>query len=119
LSGVKTAIAGGPALVEAGTIPGWKPPQPRHPRTALGWNDAHLFLVVVDGRQPALSVGMTMPELAELMQRLGCRDALNLDGGGSSTFWLDGKLVNSPSDGWERAVANGLVVVQTRGSGKR
>ena len=119
LAAVQTALAGGPVLVQAGAVREWKPPQPRHPRTALGWNATHLFLVVVDGRQPWLSVGMTLPELADLMKRLRCRDALNLDGGGSSTLWLNGKVVNSPSDGRERAVANGLVFLRKRDAARR
>lgn len=68
-------------------------------------------MVVVDGRQEPLSVGMTYPELASLMKRLGCAYAMNLDGGGSSTLWLDGHIMNSPSDGRERRVANSLIVV--------
>jgi len=113
LTGVRTAVGGGPVLIEGGQLRQWKPPQPRHPRTAIGFNDGAFFLVVVDGRQPGLSVGMTFAELAELMQRLGCTEAMNLDGGGSSTFWLDGRVLNSPSDGRERSVSNGLVLVGT------
>lgn len=112
LEGVATAISGGPFLVRAGEVQSWRPPQPRHPRTALGWSDTHFVLVVVDGRLAGLSVGMTFPELAETMQELGCREAMNLDGGGSSTFWLDGHVMNSPSDGRPRHVANSLVWVQ-------
>lgn len=111
LAGILTAIGGGPILLDEGQSPEWSPPQPRHPRTALGWNDERFVLVVVDGRQEGLSVGMTYPELASLMKRLGCRYAVNLDGGGSSTLWLDGHVMNSPSDGRERPVANSLVIV--------
>lgn len=111
LTGVATALGGGPILLEAGESPEWRPPLPRHPRTVLGWNDEHFFMVVVDGRQEPLSVGMTYPELAALMKRLGCACAMNLDGGGSSTLWLDGQIMNSPSDGRERRVANSLIVV--------
>ncbi|NLC57220.1 MAG: phosphodiester glycosidase family protein [Armatimonadetes bacterium] len=112
LSGVEVAIGGGPILVHEGKAGEWAPPQPRHPRTAIGWNDRHLMLVVVDGRRRGFSEGMTFPELAALMQRLGCTEAINLDGGGSSTLWLGGKVVNLPSDGRERAIANGLVVLR-------
>ena len=70
--------------------------------------------MVVDGRQPGLSMGMTYPELAELMLKFGCTEAVNIDGGGSSTFWLGGKTMNSPSDGRERSIANGLIVVQKK-----
>jgi len=111
LAGATVAVGGGPILLEAGKAPEWPGPQPRHPRTALGWNEEQYFLVVVDGRQRGLSAGMTYPELASLMKRLGCEYAMNLDGGGSSTLWLDGHIMNSPSDGRERAVANSLIVV--------
>jgi exopolysaccharide biosynthesis protein len=85
----------------------------RNPRTAIGWNDREFFMVVVDGRAPGLSVGMTFSELASLMLKLGCKDAMNLDGGGSSTLWLNGKVVNHPSSkGVLRQVANTLVLVQ-------
>lgn len=70
----------------------------RHPRTAIGVkSDGHWLFVVVDGRQPHFSVGMTVKELAYFMHELGCSSALNLDGGGSSTLYLDGKVVNVPS----------------------
>ncbi|MEN6576941.1 MAG: phosphodiester glycosidase family protein [Phycisphaerales bacterium] len=111
LTGATVAVGGGPILLDVGKSPEWSEPQPKHPRTALGWNDEQFFLVVVDGRQRDLSAGMTYPELASLMKRLGCEYAVNLDGGGSSTFWLDGHIMNSPSDGRERAVANSLIVV--------
>jgi exopolysaccharide biosynthesis protein len=84
----------------------------RHPRTALGWrSDGKFVLVTVDGRQPQKSVGMTIPELAALMHELGCVEALNLDGGGSTTMVVSGKVVNSPSDATgERAVSDALLL---------
>lgn len=114
LSGVQTAIGGGPTLVRNGRPMSWSGFLLRHPRTAIGWNDEHLFLVEVDGRQPDLSVGMTFPELAEYLIKLGCRDAVNFDGGGSATMWALGQIVNSPSEGQERAGANSLVVYLRR-----
>jgi len=84
----------------------------RHPRTAVGISkDARtLYFVVVDGRQ-ANSVGITLDHLADLMIRFGAHDAINLDGGGSSTMVVKGRVVNSPSDlTGERPVSNGLVV---------
>ena len=97
----------------------------RHPRTAvgIGRDGRRLLLVVVDGRQPRYSVGMTLPELGQLMLELGARDALNLDGGGSSTMAVrrasgDVHVVNRPSDATgERTVANALAVV--RGCARR
>lgn len=112
LKDIENAIGGGPILIQKGKFGKWNQDVVRHPRTAIGWNKTHLFMVVVDGRQPFLSLGMTIPELAELMKRLGCIDAVNLDGGGSSTFWLGGKILNSGSDGRERGIANALVLVR-------
>ncbi len=83
----------------------------RAPRTGLGLAaEGTLFLVAVDGRQPGVSIGMTLEELAALLLKLGAYDALNLDGGGSSSLYLDGKLLNNPSDGRERSVASALAV---------
>ena len=84
----------------------------RHPRSAVGFSRTHIYLVEVDGRQRGLSVGMTLEELGEYMAKIGCEEAINLDGGGSATFWYRGRIVNSPCDGSERAVANGLVVIR-------
>jgi exopolysaccharide biosynthesis protein len=85
----------------------------RHPRSAIGWNDDFFFLVTVDGRY-RLSVGMTLRELADYMAKLGCKEAMNLDGGGSATLWYEDRVRNRPCDGGERDVANALVVVERR-----
>lgn len=84
----------------------------RHPRSAVGFSKTHIFLATVDGRQRGLSVGMTLEELGAYMARIGCEEAINLDGGGSATFWYRGRVVNSPCDGSERPVANGLLVIR-------
>ncbi|WP_223881914.1 phosphodiester glycosidase family protein [Niallia endozanthoxylica] len=88
------------------------------PRTAVGIKaDGDVFFAVIDGRQEPYSSGISMPELAQLMIDLGAVTALNLDGGGSSTFItreLDGnglELDNSPSDRSERSVANSWLIV--------
>jgi hypothetical protein len=71
----------------------------RHPRTIIGVDaDESIWLVTVDGRQPALSLGMTFTELQALSHRLGLRSSLNLDGGGSTTMVVRGFIVNHPSD---------------------
>jgi hypothetical protein len=122
LTGVWTALSGGPALVQEGRRQKFRsaPDAPyefssmleRHPRTAFGWNKQWYFLVLVDGRQKELSVGMTLDELSAYMVKLGCEEALNLDGGGSATLWCQGQVRNSPCDGYERAIANSLLVAR-------
>ena len=86
----------------------------RHPRTAVGWNDQVIYLAQVDGRQKDWSVGMTADELAEYLLKLGCTEAINLDGGGSSCLWFAGLIRNHPCDGFERSVANSLIVFDQR-----
>lgn len=83
----------------------------RHPRTLIGWNATHVFLVAVDGRQ-TFSVGMTFQEMADFMLSIGATDAVNLDGGGSTTMVVDGTVRNSPSDGSQRAVGNAVLLVK-------
>ena len=118
LAGARTAISGDPLLLVNGELVPGLDNTNRHPRTAVGFAGSRCVLAVVDGRKPGVSVGMSHRELAELMKRLGCTDALNLDGGGSSTFWYDGQTVNAPSDGKPRPVGNGLVLVRTATGGK-
>jgi hypothetical protein len=89
----------------------------RHPRTALGWReDGTLLLVVVDGRQPGYSEGMSLFELTELFRALGAVEALNLDGGGSTTLVVAGAVANRPSDReGEREVANAVLLLEAHG----
>jgi hypothetical protein len=83
----------------------------RQPRTAIGWSAERVWLVTVDGRQPDWSNGLTLIEMAQLLRWLGATDALNLDGGGSTAMIDHGRLANRPSDGGERLVATGLVIL--------
>jgi hypothetical protein len=90
----------------------------RHPRTVLGLSadKRKLYLAVIDGRATN-RVGMTCDEMITLMKGLGATDAVNLDGGGSSTMWVAGTgVLNFPSDGSQRVVANHLAIHAT-GSG--
>jgi hypothetical protein len=112
------AVGGGPLVVRDGK-PVFRANEvftdvqllPRAPRTAVGQRaDGKVVLVTVDGRQPGYSVGVTNFELAQAMARLGCVTASGLDSGGSTTMAFDGQLLNTPSDGVERPVANGLFV---------
>ena len=114
----KILIGGGPLLLEDGrvnvrTAEEYIAPDIAHgraPRTALGLKkDGTLLLLVVDGRSK-LSKGLTLEELAIYFLRLGAKDALNLDGGGSSIMVIDSKAVNHPSDGRERPVSTGVGV---------
>jgi hypothetical protein len=88
----------------------------RHPRSAVGISRDRktLWLMTVDGRAER-SVGMTLVELAEALRQLGAWDALNFDGGGSTTLVIDGRVVNTPSDPTgERPVGNALLVLERR-----
>ena len=114
-------VGGGPILLYHGAIV--LAPAATHkkfdgpnPRTAVGLDASgtRLVLLVVDGRKPGVAHGMTLNELALEMRRLGCQDAVNLDGGGSSVMAVRDnrtgamKILNQPTDGHERAVADVL-----------
>lgn len=82
----------------------------RHPRTAVSFNDHYVHFIVVDGRSKK-SIGMTVTELGRFCaDHLEAEYAIAQDGGGSSTMWLDGKVMNVPSDGKQRPVANGYMM---------
>ena len=88
----------------------------RHPRTAVAYDEdaGRLWLVVVDGRQPPHSAGMSLPELTTLLEALGAEEALNLDGGGSTTMVVGDAPVNRPSDATgERPVVNALALIRS------
>ncbi|ALC89302.1 hypothetical protein AM500_05510 [Bacillus sp. FJAT-18017] len=116
---LKEALGGNAILVKDSKV--YQTPQTgqdKEPRTAVGIKqDGDVFFAVIDGRQEPYSAGISMPDLAQLMIDLGAVSALNLDGGGSSTFTtrtLGGdtlELDNKPSDRNERSVANTWLVV--------
>lgn len=82
----------------------------RNPRTAIGYTeDNNLVLVAVDGREGS-SVGLTLVELAKLMKTLGCTNAINLDGGGSTVMYIKGQIVNHPNQPGGIALSNALVI---------
>jgi len=116
-SDVSMAIGGSALLVKDGQVQPNSDPA-AHPRTAVGTKaDGSVVLLEIDGRQPGFSEGVTLAELAQIMKDIGVVNALNLDGGGSSTFIArmpgdtQRKLLNSPSDGGERKTANGILLV--------
>jgi exopolysaccharide biosynthesis protein len=107
--GVWNTLSFGPSLLENGEIAsgiedvevdtnfGNHSIQGEQPRTAVGViNENHLVFVVVDGRSPGYSAGVTMTGLAQIMKDLGATTAYNIDGGGSSTMYFNGSLVNNP-----------------------
>ena len=117
---IKHALCGGPRLLANGkvSINGVEEKfdnsiiNGRHPRTAVAMTfDGDLLLIAVDGRKKD-SIGMKLQELAEYLQRLGCMHAINLDGGGSTAMYLNGKIINRPSDGSERRISNGILVTK-------
>jgi exopolysaccharide biosynthesis protein len=128
LVGVRCAIGGGFVIVNNGKAVKLELPQSNaykyrsvtefHPRAAIGASRDYIYFVEVDGRQRSLSKGMTLEELGDYMAKLGCELALNLDGGASATFWLNGRVMNSPSSGREREIANGVVLTIKPGGGK-
>jgi hypothetical protein len=120
-------VAGSDVVVQNGrnvAPPGDKPGFARgpHPRTAVGIADGGktLILAVIDGRKKGEAIGMSLQEVGDVMLKYGCTDAVNLDGGGSSMLGIrnpeTGKMVimNTPSDGRERSVANVLGITVTK-----
>lgn len=119
--GITTALGGGPRLVRDGQVDVTDIKEKFRsdvrvglgPRTAMGIDkDGRYIILVVDGRQGYYSTGLTLTELAYTMQKLGAVDAINMDGGGSTAMVVRNQLVNRPSDGIERSVANVLMVMR-------
>lgn len=97
----------------------------RASRTAIGIKaDGSVVMMVLDGRQEPFSAGGTMAEIAQIMMDAGCYNAINLDGGGSSTFAAKPEgsdeitVVNRPSDGYQRSVSTSLIAVSTASTSK-
>jgi hypothetical protein len=114
-------IVGGAGLLvhEGKVIADWKVERlregfdtERHPRTIIGRDEGgRIWLITVDGRNDTISLGMRFAELQRLALRVGLRDGLNLDGGGSTTMVVRGKIVNHPSDKTgPRKVSDSLLV---------
>jgi exopolysaccharide biosynthesis protein len=112
---MKTAIGGGPVLLQNGAIKitnneelkfTGKAINDKHPRTCMGYTaDGRLIVMVIQGRFPGIAEGATLTQEAQLLKDLGCAEALNLDGGGSSCMLINGKETITPSDKeGERAV---------------
>lgn len=115
---VRYAISGGPLLFSGGQPGPFGDFNPdivakRHPRAVSGTlEDGRILFWIVDGRRPGHSVGMTIEEVVQELQSYNVRDALNLDGGGSTTFYLEGRVLNLPSDlVGERKVSSAILLI--------
>ena len=113
---VKHIISGGPYLVKNGEIFVDMTEQKlgaiggKNPRTAIGYTqDGNFIMVAVDGREGA-SVGLTLKELAWFMKSIGCTNAMNLDGGGSTVMYVNGRVVNMPKVKGGIALSNALTI---------
>lgn len=108
----KSVMVSGPLLMVNGKSLGIGKDPVRHPRSAVMLTKKnHLYLIVVDGRHKGVAEGMSIPELEHFCKCMGAVSALNLDGGGSSVIWTKKKgILNHPSDGRERTVANSVLV---------
>jgi exopolysaccharide biosynthesis protein len=105
---IKTAIGGGPVLLQDGDIKitnneelkfAGKAILDKHPRTAVGYTaNNQLIVFVCEGRFPGRADGLTLTQMAGLLKEIGCVEALNLDGGGSSCLLINGKETIKPSD---------------------
>lgn len=119
-SQVQSITGGGPQLLKDGKVAitneaekiGGAFVSDRHPRTAIAkLKSGQILLLTVDGRQPGVSVGMSLPGLAELLLEFGASEAINLDGGGSTTMVVKNKIVNRPSDQTgERPVSDAILI---------
>lgn len=121
---MKTAIGGGPVIVKDGFINVTneeeqmfvKGENDRHPRTAMGYNrKRQLIILAIQGRFPGIAEGATLAEEAKILADLGCVEALNLDGGGSSCVLVNGKETIQPSDkGGQRTVPGVFIIKQKK-----
>lgn len=124
----ETILASGPLMLLDGNTYDWSSCgkgfiDTKHPRSAVGISkDGKIWLIAVDGRFPGKAEGISIPELAHMIRVLGGKEALNLDGGGSTTLWSgyapENGILNKPCDNkqydnqGERKVANSLIVVK-------
>ncbi len=119
---MQMAVAGGPVLLQNGEVAVYnneenkfagKAINDRHPRTAIGYtSDGYMILMVVEGRRQGVAAGVTLTQLANMFKNLGCVEALNLDGGGSSCLLINSVETIKPSDkeGKQRPVPGVLLV---------
>ena len=86
-----------------------------HPRTAMGYtNDRKLIILIIQGRFPGIAEGATLLQEAKILADLGCNEALNLDGGGSSCLLVNGKETIKPSDKEGQRPVPGVFIIRRR-----
>lgn len=118
---VQTAVGGGPVLLQNGQIKvtnneerkfAGKAIKDRHPRTAIGYTKNHEIIVLVSEGRTESAAGMTLIQLAQILKDIGCEEAINLDGGGSSCMLINGKETNSPSDKGEQRPVPSVFLIE-------
>lgn len=119
---METALGGGPVLVQNGAIRitnneerkfTGKAINDKHPRTAMGYTaDNKLIILVIEGRFPGRAEGATLTQTAQILMDLGCVEALNLDGGGSSCLLVNGKETITPSDNKKQRAIPAVFIIQ-------
>ena len=120
---VTTAVGGGPVLLQNGNVQitnneelkfAGKAINDKHPRTAMGYTaDGKLILMVIEGRFPGKAEGVTLTQEANMLKEIGCVEALNLDGGGSSCLLINGKQTITPSDKEGQRAVPAVFIVRT------
>lgn len=126
---METAVAGGPVLIQAGQMKISNNQEQRfagkqiddlHPRTAMGYTaDGQLIVMVVEGRNPGIAEGASLTQLAQLLLSAGCIEALNLDGGGSSTMLVNGKETIKPSDKTGQRPVPAVLIISSPKQGQK
>ena len=121
---VKTAIGGGPVLIQNRGIAisnneellfAGNAKFDKHPRTAMGYTaDGYLIILVVEGRNAGVAEGANLLQLANMLKDIGCVEALNLDGGGSSCMLVNGKETIKPSDKTGQRAVPAVFMIKTK-----
>ena len=121
---MQTAVGGGPALLQKGEIEitnneelkfAGKAIEDKHPRTAMGYTkDGKLIILVIQGRFPGIAEGATLVQEARILKDLGCWEALNLDGGGSSCMLVNGKETIKPSDATGQRAVPAVFIIRKK-----
>ena len=125
---MQTAVGGGPVLLQNGKVNitnndelkfAGKAIEDKHPRTAMGYTkDNKLIILVIQGRFPGNAEGATLPQEAKILQDLGCWEALNLDGGGSSCMLVNGRETIKPSDATGQRAVPAVFLITSRKAAK-